>query len=287
MTPKAQGFWNGLAGVSMFAGSLPATRAAVASFDPYFVTSARAATAGLLAVAAAFWMGRETRPRREELAPLVGVALAVVLAFPLLTALALRSVPASHGVVAIGLLPLATAVFALIRGGEKPRRWWFWPVAALGCAVVVGFAVVEGGGHVSGEDGLLFLAAVLCGYGYAEGARLTRRMGGLAVISWALILSLPVAVGATAALWPASLSAPTSAYVGFAYVSAISMFVGFVFWYRGLALGGAAAVGQIQLVQPLIGLVFSALALGEPLRPGLFLVAGATVLCVAAARRAA
>jgi drug/metabolite transporter (DMT)-like permease len=280
--------WNGLIGVTMFAGSLPATRAAVVAFDPGFVTAARAAAAGAIALLALAARRRASpRPSWSDLPALLGVALTVVLAFPLLTALALREAPASHSVVAIGALPLATAIFATWRGGERPKRRIFWLYAFGGCAAILGFALWESAGSLSPADGLLILASILCGYGYAEGARLARRIGGLSVISWALALSLPAALIGAVTLAPASFAAPTSAYVGLAYVSGISMFLGFVFWYRGLALGGAAAVGQVQLIQPLLGLAFSSLFLGEALRPALFLVAGATLVCVAAARRAA
>jgi drug/metabolite transporter (DMT)-like permease len=134
----------------------------------------------------------------------------------------------------------------------------------------------------------MLAAIVTCGMGYAVGGKLTRRLGSLAVISWALVLSLPVSAVATAALWPANLSAtPVSAWAGFAYVSVFSMFVGFLFWYRGLALGGAARVGQLQLLQPFAGLGLAALLLGEPVAWSTWAVAAGVALSVFAARRTA
>ena len=48
MNRTASGLVNGLLGVLIFSGSLPATRMAVLQFDPVFLTVARAAIAGLL-----------------------------------------------------------------------------------------------------------------------------------------------------------------------------------------------------------------------------------------------
>ncbi|WP_313576249.1 EamA family transporter, partial [Pseudescherichia sp.] len=103
------GWLNGLLGVIIFSGSLPATRIAVLDMDPFFLTFLRASIAGLLAAAliAGF---REKRPHRSQLMPLVIVALGVVVGFPLLTALALQHVTSAHSIVFLGLLPLTTAI---------------------------------------------------------------------------------------------------------------------------------------------------------------------------------
>ena len=71
---------------------------------------------------------------------------------------------------------------------------------------------------------------------------------------------------ARAGAQPAPTPAPT-AWLGFAYVSVISMFLGFFAWYAGLARGGVAKIGQVQLAQPVLSLVWAALILGESRRP--------------------
>lgn len=281
---RSGGWTNGFIGMTIFSGSLPATRAAVAAFDPVFLTSARAAIAGLLAVATLLALG-ERRPGGRDLLALTGVAIGVVLGFPLLTALALRHIDAAHSVVFVGLLPLSTALFAVLRGGERPRPL-FWLFSTLGAALVAGFTLTRGGDGSLAGDGLMIAAIVVCGYGYAEGAKLSRRLGGWQVISWALALSLPLAAAATLWLAPSSFAhirAP--AWLGLAYVSLFSMWIGFVFWYRGLAQGGAAAVGQLQLLQPFFGLGLAALLLGESVSAGMILTAGLVVGCVAGAKR--
>lgn len=278
------GWISGFIGVLIFSGSLPATRVAVADFDPLFLTLARACIAGLLG-AALLLLLREKRPGRSDLASLAVVSLGVVIGFPLLTALALRYVTAAHSIVFIGLLPLSTAIFGVIRGGERPQGA-FWIFSGLGGALVAGFALRQGFSASPAGDLLMLGAIVLCGLGYAEGATLSRRLGGWQVISWALVLSLPVTVPLTLLTWPETLSGISApAWWGLAYVSLFSMLIGFVFWYRGLALGGIAGVGQLQLLQPFFGLLWAAALLHERVGWGMVAVTIAVIGCVVGARR--
>ncbi len=284
MDKSAAGWMNGFLGVLIFSGSLPATRVAVADLDPVFLTSARAVTAGLLGalILIAF---REKWPERKDIVSLLVVALGVVVGFPLLTALALRHVTAAHSIVFVGLLPLATAIFGVMRAGERPRPA-FWIFSGLGSACVVGFALSQGI-TVSPTGDLLMLGAILaCGLGYAEGAALSRKLGGWQTISWALLLSLPIMAALTLFTMPASFATVGQpAWIGLAYVSLFSMLIGFIFWYRGLALGGIAGVGQLQLLQPFFGLALAAALLHENVSWLMFAVTLAVVACVAGAKK--
>lgn len=280
----SEGWLLAFVGVVIFSGSLPATRLAVGGFSPLFLTSARAVIAAVIAACCVIVL-RQARPARTDLPSLVIVALGVVIGFPMLTALALERITAAHSIVFIGLLPLSTATFAVIRGGERPGSA-FWAWSGAGAATVAGFALVTGGpGQVQG-DLLMLAAVVLCGLGYAEGATLSRRLGGWQVISWALVLAAPVSVVAGLATLPGTFQAiPVGAWLGLAYVAVFSMFVGFVFWYRGLALGGIAGAGQLQLLQPFLGLILASVVLGESVAPGMLLATAVVVACVAGARR--
>jgi len=287
---SSQGWLNGLIGVVIFSGSLPATRLAVLDLPPVWLTVARASMAGVLALAVLLWC-RQQRPARSQMASLAIVAVGVVLGFPLLTALALQHVPAAHSIVLVALLPLCTAVCGVWRGGERLRPA-FWALSLLGAALVLGFALwaawQQGGETSLVGDGLMLLAVAVCGLGYAEGAKLSRSLGGWQVISWALVLSLPVMLPLTLWLWPADLSAVRfPAWWGLAYVALFSMWLGFVFWYRGLAQGGIAAVGQLQLLQPFLGLALAAWLLGEAVSPAMLAVTVAVIACVAGAKRVA
>lgn len=284
MGRASTGWGSGLLGVVIFSGSLPATRVAVADFTPMFLTSARAAIAGLLGAILLLAL-RQARPARSDLIPLSIVALGVVVGFPLLTGLALQHVTAAHSIVFIGLLPLATALFGVLRGGERPKPA-FWLFSIGGAATVAGFALAGSDGGSFVGDLLMIAAILLCGLGYAEGATLSRRLGGWQVISWALLLSLPTMAAIALFTWPNGWSGVgVPAWIGLAYVSIFSMLVGFIFWYRGLALGGIASVGQLQLLQPFFGLILAAVFLHEPIVWTMIVSTAVVVLCVAGAKR--
>ena len=284
MTIAGKGWGSGLLGVMIFSGSLPAMRVAVAGFSPLFLTSARAVIAAALG-GLFLALLRQKMPARTDLLSLFVVAIGVVLGFPLLTALALQHVTAARSIVFIGLLPLATAIFGVLRGGENPKPA-FWLFSVLGSATVAGFALLHSEGSSLAGDLLMVAAVLLCGLGYAEGATLSRRLGGWQVISWALLLSLPASASIALAFLPASWNGiGLPAWLGLGYVSVFSMLVGFVFWYRGLALGGIAGVGQLQLLQPFLGLLLAGLVLHEPIAWSMIAATGVVVLSVAGAKR--
>ncbi|MEG1213187.1 MAG: DMT family transporter [Leclercia sp.] len=278
------GWLNGFLGVVIFSGSLPATRVAVLEMDPFFLTFARASIAGVLALILIVGL-REKRPQAAHILPLMIVALGVVIGFPLLTALALQHVSAAHSVVFLGLLPLMTALFAVLRGNERPKKA-FWIFSALGSLLVMGFALSQSASLSLTGDLLMLAAVTVCGLGYAEGATLTRICGGWQVISWALILALPFMLLAALIAQPASFSGiSVPAWVALGYVSLFSMLIGFIFWYKGLAAGGIAAVAQLQLLQPFLGLGLSATLLHETVSPLMLVVTLGVILCVMGSRK--
>lgn len=283
MTQTTKGWISGFLGMLIFSASLPATRVAVMDFDPVFLTVARAAIAAMCGLLP-LWITRQRLPAAGDIGSLIIVAGGVVVGFPLLTAIALQNMDAVHSIVFTGLLPIATAIFAVLRGGERPNLG-FWIFAMLGSALVAGFALSGGDASARMGDFLMLLAIIVCGLGYAEGAVLSRRLGGWQVICWALLLSLPIALTMLVIVpqpdWYA-IAAP--AWIGLAYVSLFSMLIGFMFWYRGLALGGIAAVGQLQLLQPLFGLALAAMLLGEAIGPQVIAVMFGVIFCVAGAR---
>ena len=284
------GWLHGLLGVIIFSGSLPATRLAVQDMDPFLLTFLRASIAGLLAVALLVGF-RQKRPRLAQLVPLIIVSSGVVIGFPLLTALALQRITSAHSIVFIGLLPLMTALFGVLRGGERPRRA-FWIFSLLGSLLVVGFALTQSAAaslnnrFIFGILSLLLAAVIACGLGYAEGAKRTRELGGWQVICWALVIALPLMLPASLLVQPASWHAiSASSWAALGYVSLFSMLIGFIFWYKGLAAGGIAAVGQLQLLQPFFGLGLSAALLHETVSPLMLAVTLGVVLCVVGSRK--
>ncbi|MGG7519023.1 DMT family transporter [Allorhizobium undicola] len=284
MQSKTSGLGSGLLGVFIFSGSLPATRVAVADFSPLFLTAARASIAASLAGLLLLLL-RQQRPSLRDFRALTIVALGVVLGFPLLTGLALQHMSSAQSVVFIGLLPLATALFAVIRAGERPKPA-FWMFSVLGALTVAGFAFSQSGSGSGLGNGLMIAAIIVCGLGYAEGASLSRRLGGWQVISWALLIASPVMLGIAVANPPAQWGAISlDAWLGLGYVSVFSMLIGFIFWYRGLALGGVASIGQLQLLQPFLGLLLAGLVLHEAVAWPMVAATAIVVACVAGARR--
>lgn len=285
--PKAgsmTGWLNGLLGVIIFSGSLPATRVAVLDIDPFFLTFLRASVAGVLAgMALCVW--RQKRPDASQIMPLIIVSLGVVIGFPLLTALALQRITSAHSIVFLGLLPLATAIFGVVRGGERPAKA-FWFFSVTGSLLVTGFALSQNAAASLAGDLLMLVAVIVCGLGYAKGAKLTRVLGGWQVICWALLLSLPFMLVASFLTMPATFaSIGTPAWIGLGYVSLFSMLIGFIFWYKGLAIGGIAAVGQLQLLQPFFGLGLSAALLHESVSPMMVFITLGIILCVIGSRK--
>ena len=279
------GLLLGLAGVTIFSMTLPMTRLAVAGLDAGFVAFGRATVAavaaGLLLVA---W--RAPLPTAVQWRSLVVVAAGIVLGFPYFSSLAMRDVPAAHGAIIVGLLPLATAVCAAWFARERPSLG-FWACAVAGSALVIGFALREGGGFAVG-DGWMLAAVAAGAVGYAEGGRLSQTLGGARTICWALVVALPLVL--PLAGWRAAVTdwqVPISAWVGFFYVALMSQLVGFFFWYGGLARGGVARVGQVQLVQPFLTVLFAVWFVGEALEPATLVFAVAVIATVALGRRTA
>lgn len=285
MGRETLGMALGVVGVIIFGGTLPATRLAVASLDPAFVTAGRAAIAGLCAAATLMILRRRV-PARAQWKPILFGTVLLVGGFPLFSSLALRTAEASHGGVVLAILPLLTAAAATIVSGERPSRQ-FWIFALLGTGLVFAFVAIQSEGTWAIADALFLLAAISAGFGYAFSGTLSRTMPGWEVICWQLVAALPVTAAATLVLLPGvpNQGVPTSAWGGFAYVSLFSMFIGFFAWNAGLALGGVAKVGQAQLLQVFVTLALSSLILGERLAPTTYLFAALVALVVAAGRR--
>jgi len=273
----------GLVATLLFSLTLPATRAAVPELGAIGVGIGRTVVA---AVPAALYLVlvRAPLPRRADRIPLAIASLGVVIGFPLFSAIAMLTVPAGHGGVVLGILPLATAAAAVMIAGERPSRG-FWLCGIAGTVAVVGFAFWQGAGALVPGDLALFAAVVSAAAGYAWSGRLARRMDGGRVIAWALVLALPVTlpVGGLAlagASWPG-----IEALAGFLYVALVSQFLAFFAWNRGLALGGVARVGQMQLLQPFVTLAASAALLAETITPEALAFAAIVVATVALGRR--
>lgn len=273
----------GALGVAIFGGTLPATRVALGAFSPLFVTAGRAAVA---AVAAALLLAVLRRPfPRADLSALFLAGLLLVFGFPIMSSIAMQTVPASHGGVVLGILPLTTSVFAALIGGERPSPL-FWICGITGTALVVLFALRDGGMTLSAGDLWLFGAAVSASLGYVISGKLSRRMPGWEVICWSLIVMAPLTLPATAFAYDPDAGASSAEIIAFLYLSVGSMFLGFFAWNMGLAMGGIARVSQVQLFQSFVTLAISAALLGEHIGTDTIIFALAVVFVVMIGQRA-
>jgi len=273
----------GVAGVVAFSMTLPATKLALHGLQPVFVSLGRALVAAALS-AICLVVTRQPRPRGSQWPRLAVVGAGAVVGFPILSAFALEHLTAAHSAVITGLLPAATAVMAVLRAGERPSPT-FWLACAAGAGCVLLFAWTQGAGSVSVWDLLVLAAVALAGLAYAEGAALTRELGAWQTMCWALVITAPLLVVPVAAASAGAASAPPEAWLGLAYVSIVSMFLGMFAWYRALSVGGTARIGQLQLAQPVLTLAWSAALLGEAVGIGTLVAALAVIGSVAVTQR--
>ena len=281
---ESLGLMLGFVGMAIFGGTLPATRMAVSQIDPIALTSLRTAIAGLCSLALLVVLRRPLPPR--ALWPQFAIAmLCVSILFPLLMSLGMQTVDASHGGVVLGILPIATALVAVTITHERPRPL-FWIASIAGAALVIAFALRQGGGTLSAGDLLLFAAVAVSSIGYAFSGRLTAEMPGWEVISWVLVIGLPISLPAAALTMPSDLAhIDLKPWLGLLYVALFSQWIGFFAWNAGMAMGGIARVSQVQLLQPFITFALAALINGETITWQTVLFAAAVVATVAISTR--
>jgi drug/metabolite transporter (DMT)-like permease len=282
---KNFGLLLGFLGMCLFAGTLPATRLALLGFDPLFLTVARAALAGSVGLIVLIARRRRV-PSRSLWLEIFGAALCTVIGFPLFAALAMMTVPAAHGGVVLGILPLVTAAAATVFAHERPSPG-FWLASVLGALIVVTFMLRRNGGMTFSAGDLFLLGTVLSGaLGYTFSGRLATLMPGWEVISWQVVIFLPLAAAATFVLWPADIAtAPISSWIGLGYVGLVSQYTAFFVFNAGLAIGGIARVGQVMLLQPFMIVVLALPVNGEAIDVETILFAAAVVATVLIGQR--
>ncbi len=275
----------GIAGVVLFGGTLPATRLIVATIDPLFLTAARAAIAGLAGVTVLLVL-RRPMPPVSLWRDIVLAGLCSVVGFPLFTALAMISVPAAHGGVVLGIVPLATSAAAALVAHERPSAG-FWIASVAGAAIVIAFVLSESDVRTIALGDLFLLGTIVAGaFGYALSGRLSLSMPGWEVISWQVAALLPFSAVLSFALWPHDIAAiPPRAWAGLAYVGLVSQYLAFFVFNAAMAMSGVARVGQLMLLQPFVIVVLAALINGETIRLGTLAYAAAVVATVLIGQR--
>ncbi|MEP6355802.1 MAG: DMT family transporter [Hyphomicrobiales bacterium] len=284
MNQQQLGLFLGLIGVVIFSGTVPATRLAVSELDPWFVTFARAAIAGSIA-AMILLATRRTLPKAFWKFSTLS-SLCLVIGFPGFLSLALLTVPASHSGVVLGLLPITTAIFSVLFADERPSiSFWIW--STLGALLIIVFTLRDGAPGFEIGDLWLVAATLSASFGYVFSGKISRQKPGWEVICWQLIIAAPFIIAGTLWFWDdAIFTARPSTQLGFAYVSLFSMLIGFFAWNAGLALGGIARVGQLQLLQTFFTLAIAAVVLEETISSETLFFATAIVVVIWYARKA-
>ena len=251
---ETKGMLIGFVGISIFSLTLPFTQMAVNEMSPFFVAFARASIAGICALILLIFT-KSKFPNKIQIRRLIIIVIGVIYGFPIFTSIAMKTLPSSHSGIVLGILPLAMSLFAAIKYKEKPSSS-FWMISIFGTFIVISYTFIDNNGSLMIEDLWLLFAILFAAIGYSEGGTLAKEMGSIGVISWALVISLPINLFASYLFYEINYtSISIQAIISLTYVGLFSMFIGFFFWYKGIAIGGISRVGQVQLIQPFLTIV--------------------------------
>jgi drug/metabolite transporter (DMT)-like permease len=227
---------------------------AVYEMSPFFVAFARASIAGICALILLIFT-KSKFPNKIQIRRLIIIVIGVIYGFPIFTSIAMKTLPSSHSGIVLGILPLAMSLFAAIKYKEKPSSS-FWMISIFGTFIVISYTFIDNNGSLMIEDLWLLFAILFAAIGYSEGGTLAKEMGSIGVISWALVISLPINLFASYLFYEINYASISfQAIISLTYVGLFSMFIGFFFWYKGIAIGGISRVGQVQLIQPFLTIV--------------------------------
>lgn len=268
--------------VFLWSFTVPLTKVAVQGFDPFLTATGRAVIASAVAIPLLAWR-RVPIPPRHLWRPILVTMTGAVFGWPILLAIALQFTSAAHVAVIAAFMPLSTAIFAVIMAKERVTRS-FWVAAGVGTLALVAFSITRGGleGGSILADLLVVGAVLLSSLCYVQGAIVTRQMPGWQVISWVVVFSLPITLPASALLWWATkddYATTPIEWTSLLLLGLSSMYFGFFAWYRGLSMAGVAYGGQVQQLQALLTLAWSAWLLGERVT---WLTIGAACVVIAA-----
>ena len=251
---ETKGMLIGFVGISIFSLTLPFTQMAVNEMSPFFVAFARASIAGICALILLIFT-KSKFPNKIQIRRLIIIVIGVIYGFPIFTSIAMKTLPSSHSGIVLGILPLAMSLFAAIKYKEKPSSS-FWMISIFGTFIVISYTFIDNDGSLMIEDLWLLFAILFAAIGYSEGGTLAKEMGSIGVISWALVISLPINLFASYLFYEINYTSISfQAIISLTYVGLFSMFIGFFFWYKGIAIGGISRVGQVQLIQPFLTIV--------------------------------
>ena len=269
LSNENKGFIYGFVGILIFSLTPVATKIALGSYNnelsAEFITFGRSAVAGFLALLYLLFF-KKKMPQKSNLMNFSIIALCLTIGFPLSLSYGLIYSTSIHAGVILAFLPLATAIFASFYFKQRASIG-FWLCALVGSIIIIIYILIHNQNvnanfKISHYDILFCIAVIVAAVGYNFGAKLTKNMSSAEVISWALVLALPLHFILAIYYFPKS-EISIIAWFGFFYTALFSQWIGFFAWYKALDLGGAVRVSQIQLLMPFLTFAFSILFLGE------------------------
>ena len=269
LSNENKGFIYGFVGILIFSLTPVATKIALGSdnneLSAEFITFGRSAVAGFLALLYLLFFKKKI-PQKSDLMNFSIIALCLTIGFPLSLSYGLIYSTSIHAGVILAFLPLATAIFASFYFKQRASIS-FWLCALIGSIIIIIYILIHNQNvnanfKISHYDILFCIAVIAAAIGYNFGAKLTKNMSSAEVISWALVLALPLHFTLAIYYFPKS-EISIIAWLGFFYTALFSQWIGFFAWYKALDLGGAVRVSQIQLLMPFLTFAFSILFLGE------------------------
>lgn len=258
--PNYKGIAKGLAAVVLFSLTVPMTKIALTGFSPEAIAAVRVLLAGVFSL---FLIGKLSSrvPTLKETGGLLVAGLGICVGFPYGISLALQQTSAVEMGVALSALPLLTAILAIFVSKER-HNIGFWISAFAGFALLSHY--FSNGLSIDLPASLL-LTLASASFGYAIGGHVAKTLGGWQTICWMMILYLPVSGLIFGYYAMEGFSWNLEAGLALIYLALISQWLGFHFWYDGMAQAGIGRISQLQLLQPFLTLVFAALLLGETL----------------------
>ncbi len=292
LSETARGYIFAISAVVGFGGTFIAVAMGYQSFDAITMSFGRVIPAAIAAVIALKIMKKPLLPPREALPVLFGVTGGIVIGFPLLSTLALMTVPPADAGVIGAITPIITAIIAVFIGHKKPRRM-FWVAASLGSISAAVLAYLRGGNDFGGGAFwgyiLLVAAMLLASMGHISGNYLAGKgFNSFQVLCWAVIISIPIQLPGAVINWsinPITTTPTAAAIIGFLFVSLFSILIGNYMLNHGFHKIGLVRGAQLQLIQPIVTMILSIVILSQPVSPITWIAAAGILASVAWTQR--
>jgi probable blue pigment (indigoidine) exporter len=245
----------------------PVMKFLLTELPPFTMRAVSGGLGLLIAVAIALWRRESLHLPRSQVLNVIVFAMLNYGVFGLLTVLALYWMRASEAVVITYTLPIWTMMLAWPILGERPN-----PPGIIGMILAIGgIAWLVGADEIRFRATMLpgvacgFLAAFCFGLGAVIAKRRPLALPPVAGVAWQIAFGSLPQLGLALFEHPHLLRVTPLAWAGFAYIAVFPVTVAYLAWFRALSLLPASTSSIAVLLAPLVGVVSSAVLLGDPL----------------------